>query len=299
MEGGPPRFSQSSTSSDLLDHCRSLDTYRTVTFCGRPFQTIWLGSRQRMALSHGLVRFRSPLLTESRLISFPPGTEMFQFPGFAPDGLCIQPPVTPSGCPVRPGCPIRRSPDQSAFDHSPELIAAYNVLHRLCTPRHPPCTLSSLTTFMNSCDQTVSITRIHLCTCQRSGPTHQPGSSSERIPGTSGRTQVLYQRARLSSSGADRDRTGNLRVANAALSRLSYGPGKADQGTPSRSPEYLTTRPPESRTKSRKPAGRRKSPRVANPTSGVHSTLPCCRLKRSNGPDRVRTCDLILIRDAL
>ncbi len=31
----------------------------------------------------GLVRFRSPLLTESRLMSFPPGTEMFQFPGFA------------------------------------------------------------------------------------------------------------------------------------------------------------------------------------------------------------------------
>jgi hypothetical protein len=31
----------------------------------------------------GLFRFRSPLLTESRLISFPPGTEMFQFPGFA------------------------------------------------------------------------------------------------------------------------------------------------------------------------------------------------------------------------
>ena len=31
----------------------------------------------------GYVRFRSPLLTESRLISFPPGTEMFQFPGSA------------------------------------------------------------------------------------------------------------------------------------------------------------------------------------------------------------------------
>ena len=27
---------------------------------------------------------RSPLLGESRLISFPPGTEMFQFPGLAP-----------------------------------------------------------------------------------------------------------------------------------------------------------------------------------------------------------------------
>ncbi len=31
----------------------------------------------------GLFRFRSPLLTESRLLSFPPGSEMFQFPGLA------------------------------------------------------------------------------------------------------------------------------------------------------------------------------------------------------------------------
>jgi hypothetical protein len=31
----------------------------------------------------GLVPVRSPLLRESRLISVPPGTEMFQFPGFA------------------------------------------------------------------------------------------------------------------------------------------------------------------------------------------------------------------------
>ena len=33
---------------------------------------------------------RSPLLRESLLISFPPGTEMFQFPGFAFTCLCIQ-----------------------------------------------------------------------------------------------------------------------------------------------------------------------------------------------------------------
>src|SRR4029079_16132629 len=32
----------------------------------------------------GLIPFRSPLLGESRLISFPPGTEMFQFPGLPP-----------------------------------------------------------------------------------------------------------------------------------------------------------------------------------------------------------------------
>jgi hypothetical protein len=40
--------------------------------------------------SIGLVPFRSPLLRESRLMSFPPGTEMFQFPGFASLYLCIQ-----------------------------------------------------------------------------------------------------------------------------------------------------------------------------------------------------------------
>ena len=34
-------------------------------------------------MATGLVRFRSPLLPESPLMSFPPGTEMFQFPGFA------------------------------------------------------------------------------------------------------------------------------------------------------------------------------------------------------------------------
>ncbi len=57
----------------------------------------------------------------------------------------------PSGCPVTPGFPIRRSPDQSSFDSSPRLIAACHVLHRLSTPRHPPCALSSLATFMRDC----------------------------------------------------------------------------------------------------------------------------------------------------
>jgi hypothetical protein len=37
-----------------------------------------------------LFRVRSPLLTESRLISAPAGTEMFQFPAFAPQDLWIQ-----------------------------------------------------------------------------------------------------------------------------------------------------------------------------------------------------------------
>ena len=82
---------------------------------------------------------------------------MFQFPGLAPCGLCIHPQVTPSGCPVTPGFPIRRSPDQSLLDSSPRHIAAYHVLHRLSTPRHPPCTLSSLTTLMRGCHAPASV----------------------------------------------------------------------------------------------------------------------------------------------
>ena len=42
-----------------------------------------------------LIRFRSPLLTESRLFSLPTGTEMFHFPAFPPHTLCVQVWVTP------------------------------------------------------------------------------------------------------------------------------------------------------------------------------------------------------------
>ena len=42
-----------------------------------------------------LFRFRSPLLTESRLFSLPAGTEMFHFPAFPPHTLCVQVWVTP------------------------------------------------------------------------------------------------------------------------------------------------------------------------------------------------------------
>src|SRR5690349_7143187 len=43
-----------------------------------------------MYLWFGLFPVRSPLLGESLLLSSPPGTEMFHFPGFASRSLCIQ-----------------------------------------------------------------------------------------------------------------------------------------------------------------------------------------------------------------
>ena len=51
----------------------------------------------------GLFPLRSPLLRESRLLSFPQGTEMFQFPWFPLPALCVQTGVTPhDGCRVSP-----------------------------------------------------------------------------------------------------------------------------------------------------------------------------------------------------
>ena len=52
----------------------------------RGYHPLWPDFPDRFAcpqLTTGLFRVRSPLLAESLLMSFPPGTEMFQFPGFA------------------------------------------------------------------------------------------------------------------------------------------------------------------------------------------------------------------------
>jgi hypothetical protein len=45
-------------------------------------------------LRFSLIRFRSPLLSESQLFSLPMGTEMFHFPTFPPHALYIQAQVT-------------------------------------------------------------------------------------------------------------------------------------------------------------------------------------------------------------
>ena len=52
----------------------------------RGYHPLWPDFPDRSAYNcwtTGLFRVRSPLLAESLLMSFPPGTEMFQFPGFA------------------------------------------------------------------------------------------------------------------------------------------------------------------------------------------------------------------------
>ncbi len=79
MEGGPPIFRQDCTCPALLMDPGSGFPYGAVTRCGPPFQALPVPKTP----ATGLFRVRSPLLTESRLMSVPPATEMFQFAGFA------------------------------------------------------------------------------------------------------------------------------------------------------------------------------------------------------------------------
>ena len=72
-------FRQDGSCPALLEDLRPGFPYGAVTRSGPPFQTVQVPKTK----ATGLVRVRSPLLAESRLMSFPPATEMFQFAGFA------------------------------------------------------------------------------------------------------------------------------------------------------------------------------------------------------------------------
>src|SRR6187549_3707274 len=123
LEDGPPIFRQGfSCPALLIFHRIRAFAYRAITVYGRPFQ-------DRSTNTHatfGLLPVRSSLLGESRLISFPPGTEIFQFPGFAPYTY-----VFSARYSLRSGFPHSDISGSMSVADSPELFAGCHVLHRL------------------------------------------------------------------------------------------------------------------------------------------------------------------------
>ena len=98
LEDGPPRFNRDSSCPGLLGY--SGHTPTRISHTGLSPSSVRRSSRlplcSQRAISQSpttpnwfyptrfrLFPFRSPLLRESLLISLPPGTEMFQFPGLA------------------------------------------------------------------------------------------------------------------------------------------------------------------------------------------------------------------------
>ena len=116
--------------------CRFGYRYAVVLMrsCNLPTMQAWPG--------FGLLPFRSPLLRESLLISFPPGTEMFHFPGFA---SCTYVFSAGWSCITRTGLPHSGIHGSKLARSSPWLFAACHALHRRLMPRHPPYALSILT----------------------------------------------------------------------------------------------------------------------------------------------------------
>ena len=111
----------------------------------------------------GLFPVRSPLLRESRLISFRRVTEMFQFTHCPPSlPMCSAGGIQTS---LWMGCPIRILGDHRLHAAPPERFAGLRVLLRPLAPRHPPRTLCSLFCFSLArsrvCDQSVYLRKPH------------------------------------------------------------------------------------------------------------------------------------------
>ena len=92
-----PRLTQVSASS--LDHFRLRACHALWTHFPEGSANSQIGNSTNAdpttpetpkCYGFGLFRFRSPLLSESRFLSFPSGTEMVHFPEFALSHLCIQ-----------------------------------------------------------------------------------------------------------------------------------------------------------------------------------------------------------------
>ena len=79
---------------------------------------------------------------------------MFQFPPFAPASLvtCLQ----------HAGLPHSDISGSKPVCSSPELFAAYHVLHRLQKPRHPPSALVTFSLFVFRIFESQELTCLHL-----------------------------------------------------------------------------------------------------------------------------------------
>ena len=96
-------------------------------------------------MKFGLFQFRSPLLSESIFLPFPPGNEMFQFPGFPTYDYLFIIRYCNITCSEFPHSDICGS---TLICSSPQLFAACHVLLRRHVPRHPPYALRSLLLFL-------------------------------------------------------------------------------------------------------------------------------------------------------
>ena len=86
---------------------------------------------------------------------------------------------------------------------------------------------------------------------------------------------ISSRRGKKEESGADRDRTGYLLVANQSLSQMSYGPAQKNWRLVERQVAFHV------------------------PKTAKSARITRARLAWASGRTKIRTSDLVLIRDAL
>ena len=184
----------------------------------------------RTCATFGLLPVRSSLLGESRLISFPSGTEIFQFPEFASTRLCIQrgilhkEGVSPFGhsridaCCQLPGTFRRLPRPSSPLTAKASTVCAWSLDH--ITPSR--LRITSQTTLFTSptClnDTFDSFEPKRLLRPKFSKNTKQ---ASTPVPF---QNRSCARAVSLRDGGASRDRTDDPLLAKQVLSQLSYGP---------------------------------------------------------------------------
>ena len=168
---------------------------------------------------------------------------MFQFPGYRAPVLRQKRRRMTGG-----GLPHSEISGSKPVCGSPELIAAYHVLHRLLMPSHPPLAVTGLITKKTYLVKRNSIPR--LLHAEWGGVT---SPNCQRANGRKGRTtsSVFH--------GDGRDRTGDLLLAKQALSQLSYVPSPTAASAAKSQESALGVRPLGSGAAISGPSGRLRS----------------------------------------
>jgi hypothetical protein len=140
----------------ILLGSRSDFAYGAFTLYGGTFQKLLLSLSPTLGPTtppgksrrFGLFRFRSPLLTESIRFLFLRLLRCFTSPGIASQAYLFR----RSDAVLPAGLPHSEISGSKRVCRSPKLIAAYHVLHRLVSPRHPPLFQLSYSPAKNNCE---------------------------------------------------------------------------------------------------------------------------------------------------
>ena len=245
MGGGPPAFGQDFT-------CPALLVGRGRPLPVRACHPLWGGfpaASGRPARAAGLVPVRSPLLGESRLMSFPPGTEMFQFPGFASGRPWIRrrmprharrvPPFGDPGIKARSRLPraCRSVPRPSsplgakASTGCPSLARPAPAAAPPGTSSAPPHNAHERQKHERTNARRVSAPRERSVRLVTHTSAHTPRTPQRRARASSRRRTMLKNAPALRTPpplvGPGRLERPTSRLSGARSNRLSYGPGPA------------------------------------------------------------------------